>query len=169
MMFGRAAIIDEQNRPLNDVPHMPGYNNIPDTTDFNSFVREMKVCNHLPSKPAIRWEYFTIGGMPTMVDGERVTCVDWLLALNALHAIKSSKSVIQGYVDMPQTTSYYRVRSGQMSVADIENGAWERERTCLVEGSFDPLRPTGLTLQDYRILGWAPSRDVLRQLMEVEP
>jgi hypothetical protein len=141
IMFGQATIIDEHGQQLDDVPHMPGYNKIPDTTDIDSFLIRMNECNHLPSKPAIRWELFNISGIPCEINGDRVTCADWLLALNGLKHCNNIWRIVAGYVHIPTSTSYYRVRSGQSSFTNSTNGTWERERAALVEGHFDPFTP----------------------------
>ncbi len=169
VMFGQAVIIDEHGKTLDDVPHIPGYNNIPDTSDVDSFLAHMKVCNHLPSKPAFHWEFFHLSRIPPMINGERVVCVDWLLALSGLKMCRIKQQPISGYVHMPTATSYYRVRSGQASLSESANGAWERERVALVNGEFDPFAPeSGAILEACQTLGLTPSRLALREMMAFE-
>jgi hypothetical protein len=171
MMFGQAVIIDEHGQELDDVPHIPGYKNIPDTVDSDAFFARMTESNHLPSKPALRFEFLSLGlsNIPRTVEGKRITCADWLLALEGLRQSRRPWAPISGYVHMPVATSYYRVRPGQASIADSVNGDWERERRKLVEGPFDPRKdPEGITLEMYRVLGWVPSRKLLSELLATE-
>jgi hypothetical protein len=171
MMFGTAVILDGHGRELDDVPHMPGYNNIPDTSDGDSFLLRMKECNHLPSKPALRFEFLSscLSNIPNTLNGNRITCVDWLLAIDGLRLSRRQRGSISGYVRMPVATSYYRVRLGQSSVIDSANGTWEEERLHLVEGQFDPFSDVDkVTLEMCRKLGWTPSRRVLDELLAAE-
>ena len=138
VIFGPAIIIDEHGNELDDVPHMPRYNDVPDTNDLRSFMSRMLECNHVPSKPAIRWPYY----QPyAIADGFK--CHDWAIVMKALSAGATIHMV-------PEPTSYYRVHAGQSSNRRSTDGTWDEEGE-VIRSEYNPLTPKS-TAEDWQIL-----------------
>lgn len=159
MMFGPAIIIDERGNELPDVPHIPGFNNIPDTDDRRRFFRRMQEDNHMPSKPAISYflynDYFSVRGY---------RCFDWAIARAALTHMARDDDLDYAAIDQP--TSYYRVHQGQSSQRGSVDGSWDKEAQQMAADPWlNPLAPR--PTEDLQPLAVAinslPVRKVLRR------
>jgi glycosyltransferase involved in cell wall biosynthesis len=135
MMFGPATIIDEYGNELPDVPHIPRFNNIPDTDDRWQFFQRMQEDNHIPSKPAISYflydDYFSDAGY---------RCFDWAIARSALSHMALDDEL--EYVAIDEPTSYYRVHPSQNSLQGSTDGTWQEEaQRMAADPLLNPLSP----------------------------
>jgi glycosyltransferase involved in cell wall biosynthesis len=136
VLFAAAEIIDTDGNLLSDVPHIPRYNNIPDTSDPVRFFGEMLLCNHLPSKPAISSTVSLLSSLG-LRHVRAASCYDWITAMHAF-----AKEDGEDYVDISRAdtmswpTSIYRVHDDQISIQNQKTGRWDQVRQLINDSPY---------------------------------